>query len=158
MIEKNLDTSILLSIYETAVLLIKKNIEFVSERGLTNQQWVILIHLAKDPNLPYFIREKHDKPMMASELADSLGVTRANITNLLTVLMEKKLLKQFEDDQDRRKKRLMLTPKGEKLIASMQSERLSSNAAMLKGLKNKEKAEFLRYLQKCTENVQKING
>ena len=46
MIEKTLDTSILLGLYETAMLLIKKNVEFVAKQGLTNQQWVILIHLA----------------------------------------------------------------------------------------------------------------
>jgi len=92
MIEKCLETSILLGIYETAIKLVSKNVEFVQKAGLSNQQWIILIHLAKDPNLPYLIRERHDKPMMASELADSLGVTRANITNLISVLMNKKLI------------------------------------------------------------------
>jgi len=156
MIDKNIDTSILLGVYETGNLLIKKNVEFVSKQGLTNQQWVILIHLAKDPNIPYLIREQHEKPMMASELADSLGVTRANITNLLTALMDKKLIKQIEDKSDRRKKRLVLTNKGEKLINKMHPERLSSNAAMLKGLSKKEKEDFLKYLQKVTANIQKL--
>jgi len=136
------------------MLLIKKNVEFVAKQGLTNQQWVILIHLAKDPNLPYLIREKHNKPLMASELADSLGVTRANITNLLTTLIEKDLIDQIEDKEDRRKKRLVLTTKGEHLIKNMQAERASSNAAMLQGLNEEEKGNFLRYIQKATENIQ----
>ena len=156
MLEKTLDTSILLGLYETAMLLIKKNVEFVSKQDLTNQQWVILIHLAKDPNLPYLIREKHTKPLMASELADSLGVTRANITNLLTTLIEKKLIKQIEDKEDRRKKRLVLTAKGETLIKNMQPERQRSNEMMLKGLSDKDKKQFLKYIQHCTENIQKI--
>jgi len=156
MIKKTLDTSILLGLYETAMLLIKKNVEFVAKQGLTNQQWVILIHLAKDPNLPYLIREKHTKPLMASELADSLGVTRANITNLLTTLIEKDLIQQIEDKQDRRKKRLVLTNKGERLISSMQSERARSNAEMLVGLSKNEKESFLSYIQKATENIQKL--
>jgi len=156
MIKKTLDTSILLGLYETAMLLIKKNVEFVAKQGLTNQQWVILIHLAKDPNLPYLIREKHTKPLMASELADSLGVTRANITNLLTTLIDKDLIQQIEDKQDRRKKRLVLTNKGERLISSMQSERARSNAEMLVGLSKNEKESFLSYIQKATENIQKL--
>lgn len=156
MIKKTLDTSILLGLYETAMLLIKKNVEFVAKQGLTNQQWVILIHLAKDPNLPYLIREKHTKPLMASELADSLGVTRANITNLLTTLIDKDLIQQIEDKQDRRKKRLVLTNKGERLISSMQSERARSNAEMLVGLSKDEKENFLSYIQKATENIQKL--
>ncbi len=153
MIKKNLDTSILLSIYETSVLLLKQNIAFVSKRGLTNQQWVILIHLAKDPNLPYFIRETHHKPIMANELADSLGVTRANVTNLIKTLLQKKLVLQIEDKEDRRKKRLKLTKKGEKLVQEIQPERISSNASMLKGLSKKEKQEFLSYLQRCSNNI-----
>lgn len=156
MIEKTLDTSILLGLYETAMLLIKKNVEFVAKQGLTNQQWVILIHLAKDPNLPYLIREKHNKPLMASELADSLGVTRANITNLLTTLIEKDLIQQIEDKEDRRKKRLMLTSKGERLIKRMQPERVSSNAEMLEGLSDSEKENFLLCIQRVTENIQSL--
>lgn len=153
MIEKNINTSILLGIYEAAVHLLKQNIEFVSKQGLTNQQFVILIHLAKDPNLPFLIREKHKKSMMAYELADSLGVTRANVTNLIKTLLEKKLVTQIEDKDDRRKKRLELTSKGEKLIQKMQPERQASNAKMLKGLSQKDKDQFLVYLQKCTENI-----
>jgi len=155
MIKKTLDTSVLLGLYETAMLLIKQNVEFVSKQGLTNQQWVILIHLAKDPNLPFLIREQHAEPLMASELAESLGVTRANITNLLTILMEKKLIKQIEDKEDRRKKRLVLTTKGEDLIKTMQPDRINSNSNMLDGLTVREKEQFLGYIQKCTKNILK---
>jgi len=153
MIEKKIETSILLGIYETAVLLIKKNIEFVAKQGLTNQQFVILIHLAKDPNLPFFTREQHHKPMLALELADSLGVTRANVTNLIKVLLEKKLIKQVEDKIDRRKKRLTLSKRGEELIKKMQPERLASNKDMLKGLTKTEKEHFVKYLEKVTKNI-----
>jgi len=153
MIEKSIDTSILLGIYEAAIKLVSKNVEFVELAGLSNQQWIILIHLAKDPNLPYLIREKHDKPMMASELADALGVTRANITNLINVLLDKKLIKQIEDPDDRRIKRLVMTPKAEKLIRTMQPNRLQSNKEHLHGLTIKEKKEFLFYLQKVTKNI-----
>ncbi len=153
MIEKCLETSILLGIYETAIKLVSKNVEFIQKAGLSNQQWIILIHLAKDPNLPYLIREKHDKPMMATELAESLGVTRANITNLLNVLMTKKLVKQIEDKEDRRIKRLVLTEKAEKLIMDIHPERTESNKSQLKGLNMQEKKQFLSHLQLITKNM-----
>lgn len=158
MIEKSLDTSIILGIYETSVLLLRQNIEFVSKQGLTNQQWVILIHLAKDPNVPFLIREKHQKPMMAYELADSMGVTRANVTNLIKTLLDKKLIAQIEDKEDRRKKRLVLTKKGEALVQKMQPERKVSNAKMLEGLTKNEKESFLKYVQKCSVNILKFNS
>jgi Transcriptional regulators len=156
MIKKTLDTSILLGLYETAMLLIQQNVEFVSKQGLTNQQWVILIHLAKDPNLPFLSRHHHDKPLMASELADSLGVTRANITNIISILMDKGFINQVEDKEDRRKKRLILTARGDKLISNMQPGRMKSNAKMLLGLSDDEKKQFLTYIQKCTENIQNL--
>ena len=53
MIDKCLETAVLLGIYEAAVRLVSKNVEFVQKAGLSNQQWIVLIHLAKDPNLPY---------------------------------------------------------------------------------------------------------
>ena len=91
--------------------------------------------------------------MMASELAESMGVTRANITNLLSVLMDKSLIRQIEDKEDRRIKRLVLTAKGEKLIKSMQADRVESNKAYLVGLSNEEKERLLTTLQKITENI-----
>jgi len=153
MIEKCLETSILLGIYETAIKLVSKNVEFIQKAGLSNQQWIILIHLAKDPNLPYLIREKHNKPMMATELAESLGVTRANITNLLNVLITKKLVKQIEDKEDRRIKRLVLTDKAERLIMRIHPDRMESNKAQLKGLNIQEKKQFLSHLQLITKNM-----
>lgn len=153
MIDKNIDTTILLGIYELNHILEKKNLEFVANENLTNQQWIILIHLAKDPNLPYLIREGHHKPLMASELADSLGVSRANITNLLNGLIEKRLIRQIEDEEDKRRKRLVLTNRGLKLISKMQEKRISDNSSMLKGLTISQKKQFLKLLQKATSNI-----
>ena len=153
MIDKCLETAVLLGIYEAAVRLVSKNVEFVQKAGLSNQQWIVLIHLAKDPNLPYLIREKHEKPMMASELAEALGVTRANITNILNTLINKKLVKQIEDKEDRRIKRLSLTPKAEKLIMDMNPERISSNKEMLKGVSAAEQKQLQEILQRITQNI-----
>lgn len=153
MIDYVVDTAILLSIYEASTKLLNKNVEFVQKAGLSNQQFIILIHLAKDPNLPYLAREKHVKPMMASELAESMGVSRANITNLLTVMIAKGLIKQVEDDKDRRIKRLTLTSKAEELIIGLKKGRLISNKENLNGFSEKEKEQFHSYLKRITENI-----
>jgi DNA-binding MarR family transcriptional regulator len=111
MIEKSIEESIVLNIFELANQLKKIGDEVYQKVGLTTQQWLILLHLAENPNLPFFKREKHKKALMVSELADSLNVSRANITNLINVLLEKDLIWQYEDEKDRRKKRLELTKK-----------------------------------------------
>ena len=153
MIEKSIDASVLLSIYEATVKIIGKNVPFVQKAGLSHQQWIILLHLAKDPNIPYLMRRQHYKPMMASELAESMGVSRANITNLLSVLMDKSLIRQIEDKEDRRIKRLVLTAKGENLIKSMQADRVESNKTYFVGLSSEEKEILLMTLQKITDNI-----
>jgi len=91
--------------------------------------------------------------MMASELAASMGVTRANITNLLTGMMAKDLITQVEDKNDRRIKRLRLTSTGEQVIKGLQERRQISNKHHLQGFSQEEKEQFHSYLQRITDNI-----
>jgi len=90
---------------------------------------------------------------MASELAESLNVSRANITNLLNVLLEKSLIRQYEDEDDRRKKRLELTKKGVELVKKTQPSRLAVIMFLTEGFSNEEKETFRRFLEICTRKI-----
>lgn len=153
MIEKSIEESIVLSIFELSNQLKKIGDEVYQKVGLTTQQWLILLHLAENPNLPFFKREKHQKALMASELAESLNVSRANITNLINVLLEKNLIRQYEDDNDRRKKRLELTKKGVDLVNRTQPSRLAVIMFLTEGFNKNEKETFLRFLEACTNKI-----
>ncbi|MFP2995409.1 MarR family transcriptional regulator [Spongiivirga sp. MCCC 1A20706] len=149
MIEKSIEESIVLSIFDLANQLKKIGDEVYQKVGLTTQQWLIMLHLADNPNLPFFKREKHIKDLMASELADSLNVSRANITNLINVLLEKGLIRQYEDTKDRRKKRLTLTKKGIELVNRTQPSRLAVIMYLTEGFSVEEKKTFLNFLETC---------
>jgi len=153
MINKSIEESIVLSIFDLANQLKKIGDDVYLKVGLTTQQWLILLHLSGNPNLPFFKKEKHVKDLMASELADSLNVSRANITNLINVLLDKKLIKQYEDGQDRRKKRLKLTKKGIALIDKTQPSRLGVIHFLTEGFSSEEKDSFLRFLEQCTTKL-----
>ena len=153
MIQKSIEESIVLSIFELSNQLKKIGDEVYQKVGLTTQQWLILLHLADNPNLPFFKREKHKKALMASELAESLNVSRANITNLLNVLLEKNLIKQYEDKDDRRKKRLKLTEKGITLVNNTQPSRLAVIMFLTEGFNQGEKETFLRFIEACTNKI-----
>lgn len=153
MIEKSIEESIVLSIFDLSSQLKKIGDEVYQKVGLTTQQWLILLHLADNPNLPFLKREKHDKALMASELAESLNVSRANITNLINVLLEKGLIKQYEDEQDRRKKRLSLTNDGIALIDKTQPSRLAVIHYLIEGFTDDEKVMFLRFLEQCMNKI-----
>ncbi len=153
MIDKSIEESIVLSIFDLSNQLKKIGDDVYLKVGLTTQQWLILLHLSGNPNLPFFKREKHVKDLMASELAESLNVSRANITNLINVLLDKKLIKQFEDGQDRRKKRLRLTKKGMALIDKTQPSRLGVIHFLTEGFSKEEKETFLQFLEQCMNKL-----
>ncbi|MEL7270956.1 MAG: MarR family transcriptional regulator [Bacteroidota bacterium] len=153
MIEKSIEESIVLSIFDLSNQLKKIGDEVYQKVGLTTQQWLILLHLANNPNLPFFKREEHKKALMASELADSLNVSRANITNLINVLLEKGLVQQFEDSQDRRKKRLSLTKQGVALVEKTQPSRFAVIEYLMEGFTKDEKETFLRFLEQSMNRI-----
>ncbi len=153
MIKKSIEESIVLSILDLSSQLKKIGDEVYQKVGLTTQQWLILLHLADNPNLPFFKREKHEKDLMASELADSLNVTRANITNLINILLDKGLIRQYEDNKDRRKKRLKLTKKGITLVNKTQPSRLGVINYLTEGFSKEEKQTFLCFLEQCMDKL-----
>ena len=153
MIEKNNATKIVWLILEINNLLTKYGDYICQGAGITTQQWLIMLYLAKDPNAPYFKREKHDKPLMASELADALNVSRPNITNLLNGLLKKGMVKQIPDEEDRRKKRLELAPEGIKLLAKLEPGRKIFNDNLLERFSEEERAQFSDFLENCNETI-----
>lgn len=127
---------------------IRRNGDVMTHRyGITTQQWLILLLLAKDPNIIYLQEHPQEKPMLAKELADAMNVSRANVTNLLNVLLRKKLVKQVPDDDDKRRKRLVLTPQGEKVVAELELPRHANNEKLFKSFSKEEKDQFIGFIK-----------
>lgn len=143
MIEKNIDDSLIVNILYVADLLKKKGDNICQPLGITTQQWIILLHLANDPNIPYFDKNIQHKPMMASELADSLNVSRPNITNILHALIDKGLVLQVEDAEDKRRKRLQLTAEGSALIEQIEPFRKAANKRLLASFSDEQKTQCI---------------
>jgi DNA-binding MarR family transcriptional regulator len=129
---------------------IKRNGSLISAQiDLTTQQWMTLLLLAGDPNHPYMIKEPNKK-LMASDIADALGVSRPNITNLINSLVVKGLIIQVDDNLDRRKKQLDLTPAGFGIIGAIEPLRIDANKRLLGDFTEDEKQLFLSFLQRCS--------
>lgn len=153
MIEKNTGAKIIWHFLEISNMLNKYG-DYISQvEGLTTQQWLIMLYLAGDPNIPFFDREKHAKPLMASELAEAFNVSRPNITNLLNNLLKKEMIVQVEDEADRRKKRLRLSEKGQKLLAKLEPGRKKFNDNLLAHFTTLEKDRLLQYLDSCNNTI-----
>ncbi len=155
-IEKRLEESLILRLIAVGEALKRRRDKICQELGISAQQWLILLHLAKDPNLAFFSREKHRKPMLASEIARSLDVSRPNVTKLLNVLMEKGLIEQVKDRNDHRRKRLELSKSGRALVESLQPMRLQLNEQLFEHFDRDEMQRVLRFLDSCLTRLEEF--
>lgn len=137
---------------------LKRRRDILSQRlGISTQQWLILLYLGKDPNLAYINKRDVDKPILASHLAEALNVSRPNITNLIFVLIEKGLVEQLGESDDRRRKSLVLTQKGCDVLESLQPQRESLNSELFNGIGEDEKETFLTLIEKFKGNLDTFN-
>ncbi|HMQ07880.1 MAG TPA: MarR family transcriptional regulator [Saprospiraceae bacterium] len=151
MLKLRKEESIILRIINLAEQLKRRRDRISQDLGISTQQWLILLHLAFDPNIPFLERYPQKKPLLASELAESLDVTRPNITAITNVLLDKGLITQTDDDIDKRRKRLTLTQKGWDLLKDLQVPREKLNSELFSKFEEVELNAFLKYLSKCME-------
>jgi DNA-binding MarR family transcriptional regulator len=147
MIKKSQNASLIFHVIKMSETIRKYGDVMTQQHGITTQQWLILLLLAKDPNIVYFKDHPQEKPMLAKELAEAMNVSRANITNLLNVLMKKDLVMQTFDKSDKRRKRLILTKTGEKIVMALERPRHAGNNRLLNRFSNEEKATFISFIQ-----------
>lgn len=147
MIKKNQNASLIFHIIRFSVSLRKNGDSITQKYGITAQQWLILLLLSKDPNIIYLQENPQDKPMLAKELATAMDVSRANITNLLNLLLRKKLIRQIADVDDKRRKRLTLTEKGKIIIIKLETERYKRNQRLFENYSKIEKEEFINFIK-----------
>jgi DNA-binding MarR family transcriptional regulator len=149
MLPKRFEESLILRLITLGERL-KRRRDIISQRlGVSTQQWLILLHLGYDPNIDYLKNGNHKKPLLPSELADALNVTRPNITNMINQLLEKGLIDQVEDGEDKRRKRLTLSEKGIKLLAELQPHREMLNSQLFGELSQSQQEQLLQNVEHC---------
>jgi len=150
MIDKSLDASLLFSIINLTSQIRLRGDLIYKFAGITTSQYVILLHLARDPNIPFIENGDFEEGMYASELAASLKVSRPGVTNLLKTLIQKGFVEQIEDENDRRKKRLKLTTASRQLMGELEPIRREANAAFLSQFTDAEKKQFMSFIERCS--------
>jgi DNA-binding MarR family transcriptional regulator len=158
MIRKSKNASLIFHVIRFSETIRRHGDVMTQKHGITTQQWLILLLLAKDPNILYLQENPQEKPMLAKELADAMNVSRANITNLLNVLLRKKLIQQVTDGSDKRRKRLILTPQGEKVIDALETPRHNNNEKLFKGFSSNEKDDFVDFIKRALAVMRRDMG
>jgi DNA-binding MarR family transcriptional regulator len=67
------------------------------------------------------------------------------------VLIRKKLVVQISDKEDKRRKRLSLTPQGMQLVEKLEKLRYTYNNRMLSQFTLEEKRQFIRFVDICLQ-------
>jgi len=158
MIKKRLEESLLLRLILVGDRL-KRRRDIISQRlDISTQQWLILLHVAKDPNIPFFENDKHQKNLMPNEIASTLGTSRPNVTVLINGLVQKGLLSEEQDVDDKRRKRIGLTDAGVELLSNLQVKREELNTELFADLAEDDKVRMLATLEKFIVNLEALSN
>ena len=156
MIKKSLEGSIILHVLDLANQLKQRGDVLCQSVGITTQQWLILLHLAPDPNLPGIEKLTAERKILGSDLAKALNVSRPNITNLINALLQKGLVTQEEDEHDRRRKHLALTDKGKEILERLEPFRKTSNEMLFGHSSVEDQEKFLKFIQQTSDILNRM--
>lgn len=108
--------------------------------GVTRSQWWVLANLSRH----------NGEGMMQTELAKVMDVGKVTLGGLIDRLEASGLVKRQADPTDRRAKRVVMTPKGTKLLADIQSIAVKVNAQIMNGISKSDtlRAENVLYKMK----------
>jgi len=67
----------------------------------------------------FYLLYSRDSPLSIQEIADALKVSHPAVIQTAQMLLRRGLIRSFQDGEDRRKRRLALSPKGQELAASL---------------------------------------
>lgn len=118
----------------------------LEEIGLHVGQELVLIELAKSTELGQ------------SELANRLGVEPPTVTKTLRNLEKAGLVERFEDPDDARAQRVVLTDKGDELTDDIESVWGDIETSMLTGFTDEERLLLRRMLLQLRENLDESDG
>jgi len=94
--------------------------------------------------------------MSANEVADLLRVASSTVTSSVDRLVRRGMISRVEDPEDRRRKRLSLTPEGAAALESINRNGLSGLMAALGGLSDAELVDFRRLIRRLWEEAEQI--
>jgi DNA-binding MarR family transcriptional regulator len=110
--------------------------------GVTRSQWWVLAHLSR-----------HDG-MIQSDLANVLDLGKAALGGLIDRLEATELVHRGSDDNDRRVKRVFLSPKGSQLVKEMTVLSHQLSEQMLQGLSKTSRHMLVDLMSQVKANLQ----
>ncbi len=99
----------------------------------------------------------HSNAVTMSDIAAHFRIELPSATSLINKLCDQKLVRRYEDPQDRRLVKVALTAEGKALLEKAMSQRRNKVKKMLSYLSAKERAELLSILNTLNTKMQNIS-
>lgn len=109
--------------------------------GLTRAQWSVLAHL------------KWSDGVKQTTLAKKMDIKPITLGRHIDRLEQEGWVERREDPEDRRAKRLFLTPKATPMLKQLRKLGEKVNQQTLQGVNGKEEAKLLEILQRMRDNL-----
>lgn len=90
------------------------------------------------------------------DMAEKLGKDKSAILRMIDLLEKKELVRRVVDQNDRRKNQLMVTKKGERLIAEFREVELELNYELLEGLSDTDMQTFYKVVNHITAKADQL--
>lgn len=115
----------------------------LARHNITHAQWVLLWFLSQAGSLT---------PIMLSRQA---GIQKASATAVIESLRRRKLIRGDQDQHDRRKMNLSLTPAGAELMQELIACAAATNTIARAGVSNRDLETLLLLLRTVTGNLER---
>jgi len=141
-----------LAILDVAHQVERQGANLAARVELTTQQWLVLLQIEGDPNFP---RNNGNPggPALASEIAAARGWSRALVSMVISELVKKGLVAQGDDPDDRRRKRLALTPKAKRKLEQIEPLRRRANDILFDGVPAETRAQLVEMMLSLRHRV-----
>lgn len=133
--------------FQAANTLHTQGTKALEQFGVTTQQWSVLGALSRP--------QAHDG-MSVGELSRYLLVSRQNLSGLLSRLERDGYLERAPGEEDRRSRKIKLTPEGEALWNALADPIHNFYDLALKGLSFDDRLAFIHYISLLQKNMSKL--
>lgn len=144
---KEINNRLFFRLFQVANTLHTKGTQAIEPFGVTTQQWSVLGALS---------RPQVKDGMSIGDLSRFLLVSRQNLTGLLSRLERDGLVERATSEDDRRSRKVKLSPAGETLWLKLQDPIHHFYDAALRDLSFDDRLAFIHYFTKLQTNMSKL--
>lgn len=102
-----------------------------------------------------FLIENKDKVIYQKDLENEFKISKAAISDVLNTMENNNMLKKVQEENDARKKRILLTDESYENYKNMESEKQEAIDSILKDISKEDLEKFIEVAEKLKENMKK---